>query len=279
MDMNLEGRTCVVTGANTGIGRACALELARRGAEVVLAGRSEARTAPVVEEIRTGGGHARFLHLDLSSLAGVKTAADEFLSWGERLHVLINNAGVVRVRRVTEDGFEHTFGVNYLGPYLFTRLLLPLLEASTPSRIINVSSEMHRPITSIDWDALHRRGSWLGVHEYRVSKLGNVLFTIELARRFGDVQSVAVHPGLVATDIMRHVPSWFRTFAYRNALTPEQGARTPVYCATSSELVTGGYYVNEHLREPGPGAFDRHFAEELWTRSERWVQSFLGPEA
>ena len=275
MEKNLEGRTCIVTGANTGIGRATALELARRGANAVLAGRSEARTAPAVEAIWTSGGHARFLHLDLSSLAGVKAAADEFLSWEEPLHVLINNAGVVRVRRVTEDGFEHTFAVNYLGPYLFTRLLMPLLEGSTRSRIINVSSEMHRPVTSIDWDALHRRGSWLGVHEYRVSKLGNVLLTVELARRFEDVQSVAVHPGLVATDIMRHAPSWVRTFAHRNALTPEQGARTPVHCATAAELVNGGYYVNEQLREPGPGASDVRLARELWTRSDRWVRPFL----
>ena len=181
----------------------------------------------------------------------------------------------MRVRRVTEDGFEHTFAVNYLGPYLFTRLLMPLLEGSTRSRIINVSSEMHRPVTSIDWDALHRRGSWLGVHEYRVSKLGNVLLTVELARRFEDVQSVAVHPGLVATDIMRHAPSWVRTFAHRNALTPEQGARTPVHCATAAELVNGGYYVNEQLREPGPGASDVRLARELWTRSDRWVRPFL----
>lgn len=273
--MNIEGRTCLVTGANTGIGRTTAEELARRGTKVVLAGRSEAKTLPVVQGIRSTGGDARFLHLDLSSLAAVRSSALEFLSWGEPLHVLINNAGVVRQRRVTEDGFEHTFAVNYLGPYLFTRLLLPALEASAPSRIINVSSEMHRPITSIDWAALHRRGSWLGVHEYRVSKLGNVLFTKELAARADGVETVAVHPGFVATEIMRHAPSWVQTLAHRNALTPEQGARTSVYCAATSELVNGGYYADVRLREPGPGAVDAHLSEELWERSEHWVHQFL----
>ncbi len=273
--MNMEGRTCLVTGANTGIGRATALELARRGAEVVLAGRSEARTAPVVQEIRSSGGDARFLHLDLSSLAAVKSAAEKFLSWDEPLHVLINNAGVVRERKVTEDGFEYTFGVNYLGPYLFTRLLLPALEASAPSRIVNVASETHRSITSVDGDALHRRGSWAGLHEYKVSKLGNVLFTRELARRIDGVVVVAVHPGFVATEIMRNVPSWVRRLSQRNALTSDEGARTSVFCATTSELVTGGYYANERLREPGPGALDDHLAEELWTRSESWVNPFL----
>jgi NAD(P)-dependent dehydrogenase (short-subunit alcohol dehydrogenase family) len=273
--VNAEGRTCLVTGANTGIGKATALELARRGARVVVAGRSETRTVPVVEEIRSSGGDARFLHLDLSSLAAAKAAADEFLSWGEPLHVLVNNAGVVRQRKVTEDGFEHTFGVNYLGHYLFTRLLLPVLESSTPSRVVNVSSEMHRPITSIDWDALHRRGSWIGIHEYRVSKLGNVLFSKELARRFDDVEAVSLHPGLVATDIMRNAPSWIQRLSHRNALTPEEGARTTVHCATTPHLIDGGYCVNERLREPGSGALDGRLAEELWIRSESWVRSYL----
>lgn len=273
--MNAEGRTCLVTGSNTGIGKATALDLARRGTKVVLAGRSKTRTVPVVEEIRSSGDNARFLHLDLSSLAAVKAAADEFLSWGEPLHVLINNAGVVRRRKVTEDGFEYTFGVNYLGHYLFTRLLLPLLESSAPSRIVNVTSEMHRSITSIDWDALHRRGSWVGIHEYRVSKLGNILFTRELARRLDGVKAVAVHPGFVATEIMRNAPSWVRPLAQRNASTPEEGARTTIYCATTPHLVDGGYYVNERLREPGPGALDGRLAEELWIRSESWVRSYL----
>jgi len=269
--VNIEGRTCLVTGANTGIGRTTAEELARRGAKVVLAGRSEAKTLPVVEGIRSAGGDARYLHLDLASLATVRSSALEFLSWGEPLHVLINNAGVVRQRRVTEDGFEHTFAVNYLGHYLFTRLLAPALQ----SRVLNVSSEMHRPIKAIDWDALHRRGSWVGIHEYRVSKLGNVLFSKEMGRRLDRVQSVSLHPGMVATEIMRNAPSWTRRLAQRGALTPEQGSRTSVFCATASELVNGGYYANEQLREPGAGALDGHLAAELWDRSERWVHTFL----
>lgn len=269
--MNIEDRTCLVTGGNTGIGRATAEELARRGAKVVLAGRSETRTLPVVQKIRSSGGDARFLHLDLSSLASVKSAAEAFLSWGEPLHVLINNAGVVRRRGVTEDGFEYTFAVNYLGHYLFTRLLIPVIER----RILNVSSEMHRSVMSIDWDALHRRGSWVGVREYRVSKLGNVLFAEESAHRFDRVESVSLHPGLVATEILRTLPPWIQKLAHRNALTPGRGARTSVYCATAPTLVNGGYYANEQLREPGEGAHDDRLAGELWERSERWVGPFL----
>ncbi len=273
--LGVEGSTCIVTGANTGIGRATAEELARRGAKVVLAGRSEKRTSAVVEEIHAAGGDAGFLHLDLSSLSAVKTSANEFLSWNRPLDTLVNNAGVVRQRKVTVDGFEHTWGVNYLGPYLFTRLLLPALEASDRPRVVNVSSEMHRPIRSIDWDAIHRRGSWIGLHEYRVSKLGNVLFTRELARRTDGVHSFAVHPGLVATEIMRNAPSWIERLAQRGALTPQDGARTSIYCATASGLENGGYYLREHLAQPGAGALDDDLAADLWARSESWVSSYL----
>jgi retinol dehydrogenase-12 len=273
----IEDKTCMVTGANIGIGKPTAMELARRGARMILAGRSAERTAPVADEIRSAGGDARFLRLDLSSLTGVRAAADEFMAWNEPLHVLINNAGVARHRAVTEDGFEHTFGVNYLGPYLFTRLLLPTLEASSPSRIVNVASDVHRSVTMIDWDRLHRSGSWVGFQEYKVSKLGNVLFTRELARRLAGsgVRVVAVHPGLVATQILRDVPAWVRLFAHRDAQTPEEGARTSIFCATAPEVVDGGYYAKEHLRDPGPGALDDDLAAALWERSEEWVGPFL----
>jgi retinol dehydrogenase 12 len=275
--VDIQGRTCIVTGANTGIGRATAVELAARGAGVVLAGRSASRTAPVIEEIRVAGGDARFLHLDLSSLAGVRASADEFLSWSLPLRVLVNNAAVARHRAVTEDGFEFTFGVNYLGPYLFTRALLPLLRSSAPSRIVNVASDVHRSITTIDWDKLHRRASFVGFAEYKVSKLGNMLFTRELARRVegSGVDVVAVHPGLVDTEIMRSAPRWVKLFMHRNMRTPEEGARTSVYCATAPDIVNGGYYARERLRDPGPGALDDDLAAELWERSEHWVEAFL----
>ncbi len=268
--MEIEGRTCIITGANTGIGRATAIELAGRRARLVLAGRSEERTGPVIDEIKAAGGHARFLHLELASLGAVRKAADEFISWGEPLHVLINNAGVARHRGVSVDGFEYTFGVNYLGHYLLTRLLLP----AGLQRVVNVSSEMHRSVTAIDWKALRRRGSFVGLPEYRVSKLCNVLFTRELARRHPELVAVAVHPGLVGTEILRNTPRWVNLFV-RNTKTPEEGARTPVHGATADDLVSGGYYAKSRLREPGPGALDDELASELWKRSEEWVASWL----
>lgn len=272
-DTPLQGRTCIITGANSGIGRATAIDLAGRGACVVLAGRSTERTAPVVEEIKAAGGDVRFLHLDLSSLAAVRAAAEEFIAGGGPLHLLVNNAGVARHRAVTKDGFEYTFGVNYLGPYLLTRLLLPTLEASAPSRIVNVASDVHRSVTAIDWEKLHKRGSYVGFPEYKVSKLANILFTRELARRLAGtgVTAVAVHPGLVDTQIMRNAPAWVKIFMHSNMQTPEEGARTSIHCATASDVVSGGYYAKSRLREPGPGALDDELASELWKRSEEWV--------
>jgi len=262
----------MVTGANTGIGRATAVELARRGANLILDGRSAERTKPVIDEIAARGGEARFLGLDLGSLASVRDAADEFSGWGIPLDVLINNAGVARKRAVSVDGFEYTFAVNYLGHYLLTRRLL----RAGVQRVVNVSSEMHRSVTSIDWEALRRRGSFIGLPEYRVSKLCNILFTRELIRRYPDVTAVAVHPGLVATEILRNTPRWINLFM-RNAKTPEEGAATTVFCATADDLVRGGYYANERLREPGPGALDDGLADELWRRSEAWVADWLQP--
>ena len=278
MSRDLLGKVYIVTGANTGIGRVTAEELARRGGHLFLAGRSEARTAPVVEEIRraTGNEKVEFLPRDLADPASVRAAADAFLSRGLPLHGLVNNAGLAGQRGLTKDGFEIGFGTNHLGPFLFTLLLLDRLRASAPSRIVNVASRAHYRARGIDWEALRRpTASTGGLGEYSVSKLANVLFTKELARRLGGtgVTTYALHPGVVATDIWRELPWGLRHLAKLFMISPEQGARTTLHCATSPEASneSGLYYDDSKVRHPSRIAQDPALAAELWRRSMEWT--------
>jgi retinol dehydrogenase 12 len=274
---DLDGRTFLVTGANSGIGRETALELAARGARVILAGRSEAKTRPVMDEIvsQTGNGGLEFLALDLGDLASVRRCADEFLSSGEPLHVLINNAGLAGKRGMTESGFEVTFGTNYVGPFLLTGLLLDRLRENAPARIVNVSSIGHYRAPGIDYDAVRRRTrSRTGLPEYFVSKLANVLHAQELARRLdGDrVTTYALHPGAIATDVWRQVPWPVRPLIKRRMLPAAEGAKTSLYCATSPVLAgeSGQYYDDCRRQEPSATATPE-LATELWDRSVAWV--------
>ncbi len=276
---DLEGKTFLVTGANTGIGRVTAEVLARRGGKVFLACRSEEKTRPVLEGIRAAGGRAEYLKLDLGSLASIRAAASAFLALGEPLHVLVNNAGLAGSRGLTKDGFELLFGTNHLGPFLFTNLLLPRLRESAAqggARIVNVSSKAHYEAKGIDWDVLRRPTRTItSIREYEVSKLCNVLFTRELARgKAGEgVHSYALHPGVVASDIWRKIPWPVRPIMLRKMITVEQGAETSLYCATSPEVAAhdGRYY--DHCREKAAAhpADDAALARERWERSEAWV--------
>src|SRR2546422_481847 len=182
---DLEGKTFLVTGANTGIGRETARALADRGAKVFLAGRSEAKVRPVIDEIaeRTGNTTLAFLSLDLGDVSSVRSCAAAFLATGEPLHGLINNAGLAGQRGLTESGFEVHFGTNYVGPFLLTSLLIDRLRDGAPSRIVNVSSDAHYRARDIDYEAVRTRTkSRTGFSEYAVSKLANVLHAQELAR-------------------------------------------------------------------------------------------------
>lgn len=273
---DLEGKTFIVTGANTGIGRVTASELAGRGAHVVLACRSEDKTRPVIDEIRANGGDVSFLSLDLGDLEKVKRAARTFLEGGKPLHVLINNAGLAGSRGQTKDGFELTFGTNHLGPFLFTKLLLPRLREARGARIVNVSSRSHYRARGIDFDAIRRStASVSGVGEYEVSKLANVLFTKELARgRAGaDIKSYALHPGVVATDVWRQVPWPIRSIMKAFMATNEDGAKTSLYCATSSDVADhdGRYYDACREKKPSTLSEDAALAKTLWERSEDFV--------
>jgi retinol dehydrogenase-12 len=278
MGNDLYGKVFLVTGASTGIGRVTAEELARRGGHVILAGRSEARTVPVVEAIRRSTGNAKveFLPMDLSDLGSVRGAAAAFLSRGLPLHVLVNNAGLAGVRGLTPDGFEVTWGTNHLGPFLLTLLLLDRMKESAPSRIVNVASRAHYRTRAVDWDAQRRPAtSTGGIDEYSLSKLANVLFTKELARRLSGsgVTAYALHPGVVATDIWRELPWGLRHLAKLFMISPEEGARTTVHCATAplATLESGAYYDSCKPVRPSRAADDPALAAELWRRSLEWT--------
>jgi dehydrogenase/reductase SDR family protein 13 len=276
---DLAGKTYVITGANTGIGKITAHELARRGAHVVLACRSEGKTQPVIDEIRreTGNQNVEFVQLDLADLASVRRCAEALLARGIPIHGLINNAGLAGQRGTTKDGFEIQFGTNHLGHYLFTRLLLDRIKASGPARIVNVASAAHYGPKRIDWDALRKpTKTRTTLHEYGVSKLSNVLFTKELARKLEgtSVTTYALHPGTVATDVWRKVPGPVRWVMKKFMVTPEQGAQTTIKCATSPELASeSGRYYDKDGREKRPArlADDAALAHELWAKSAEWT--------
>jgi retinol dehydrogenase-12 len=272
----LSGQTFLVTGGNTGIGLATARALAARGGRVHVACRSAAKGQAAVAAITaaTGSDQVRFLALDLADLGSVREAAAAFLSLDEPLHVLINNAGVAGRRGLTRDGFELIFGVNHLGHFAFTAALLDRLISSR-ARIVNVSSDAHFQATGIDFDRLRRPArSIAAMREYAVSKLCNVLFTQELARRLAGtgVTAYALHPGVVASDIWRRVPWPVRSLVTRRMLTVDQGAQTSLYCATAPELVqvSGRYYEQCAEREPSAVATPE-LAVRLWQHSEEWT--------
>jgi retinol dehydrogenase-12 len=274
---DLDSKTFLITGANTGIGRATAQSLAARGARVFFAGRSEATTRPVIDEItaQTGNERLEFLTLDLGNLDSVAVCADTFMQRDEPLHVLINNAGMAGKRGTTASGFELAFGVNHVGPYLLTRLLLERLTESAPARVVNVASEAHYRVDGIDFEAVREpTKTRTGFHEYSVSKLANVLHAQELARRMdgSGVTTYSLHPGVIASDIWRSVPWPIRPLMKLRMRSTEDGSRTSLYCATSPDVAheSGGYYEDAQRKEPGPAATPQ-LAAELWERTAGWV--------
>jgi retinol dehydrogenase 12 len=274
---DLTGQTILVTGANTGIGRASARALADRGATLVLACRSEAKGRTAAAEItrQTGNDRVTVLELDLGDLDSVRACAAAFLSQDRPLHVLLNNAGLAGQRGVTPSGFEIMFGTNHVGPFLLTALLLDRLTASAPARIVNVASDAHRSARGIDFEAVRRpTRSRTGMAEYGVSKLANVLHAQELARRLEGtgVTTYALHPGVVASDIWRRVPWPIRPLMKLRMVSTEDGARTSVYCATSPEVVndSGRYYVDSRPTQPSAVATPE-LAGALWSHSVAWA--------
>jgi retinol dehydrogenase-14 len=271
--MTMSGKTCLVTGATSGIGRETALRLAMLGATVIMAGRDPARGERAADDIRRRVPRAQVATVtaDLSSLAQVRRLAEEVLARHDRLDVLVNNAGVISTgRRLTADGLETTFATNHLGPFLLTNLLRGLLVRSAPARVVTVSSAAHKQVRTIPWDDLPG-----GAQAYPLSKLLNVLFTLELARRLAGtgVTANCLHPGFVRTGLGREVtgvPGAAVRLILRFRPGPATGAETPVYLASSPEAadVTGGYFVRRKPAEPSALAGDAQAAARLWTLSE-----------
>jgi retinol dehydrogenase-12 len=271
---DLQGKTFLVTGASSGIGRATAADLARRGGKVFIATRNEEKTRPVLDEL---GDSAAHIHLDLGDLDSVRQCAKEFLALDQRLHGLINNAGLAGQRGITQSGFELAFGTNHVGHFLLTNLLVDRLKASAPARIVNVSSVAHYSATGIDYDAVRRpTKSFMALSEYAVSKFANVLHAQELARRLEGtgVTAYSLHPGAIASNVWRRVP-WpidavMKIFMKSN----EEGAQTSLYCATSPDVAndSGKYYEDCAEKEPSSKATPERGAE-LWEKSEEWTAS------
>ena len=280
--MNLEqpsmnGRICLVTGATSGIGAATALGLARLGATVILVGRDKGRGEQVRRRIEaaTKANRATLLTADFTSQQSLRDLATRVQDSHKELHVLVNNAGIIATRRrLTEDGIEHQFAVNHLAPFLLTNLLLDTLKRSAPSRIINVSSVMHAG-RRLNFDDLRRDGSYETYRVYGETKLANVLFTYELARRLNGsgVTVNCLHPGVVRTNITRDMklPIRFLMKAFGFVLrSPTQGAATSVYLAASPEVdgVTGKYFVRCAEQPSSPESHDAAAAKRLREVSE-----------
>jgi NAD(P)-dependent dehydrogenase (short-subunit alcohol dehydrogenase family) len=276
------GRTAVVTGANTGLGFETARVLAIRGAQVVLACRDLGQAKEAAARILSSRPHpappagVQAIRLDLASLASVREAAEEIGSAYGPVDLLINNAGVMMTPyRRTDDGFELQLGVNHLGHFALTTALLDRLAGSAPARVVNVSSDAHYQARGIDFEAVRRRtASVTGMHEYAVSKLANVLFTQELARRLDGrgITAYALHPGVVASDIWRRVPWPVRPLLKLRMISPEEGARTSLFCSTSPEVAqaSGRFYEKSAEREASAVATPE-LGGALWQRSEAWI--------
>jgi len=273
-------KRALITGANTGLGKAIAVALAERGMEVVMACRSRDRGESAREEIvrQTGNRSVDLLILDLASLDSIRQFVVEFCARYDRLDLLVNNAGIsLTSRRTSADGYEMVFAVNHLGPFLLTNLLLELLKRSAPARIVNVSSSVHKN-AKFDPEDLQKEHNWEGRDAYACSKYLNVLFTYELSRRLGNagVTANCFNPGLVRTEFFRDyhpVPFMLRLVLRLIGRTPEEGARTAVYLATDSRFdqTSGRYYQNKKEIESAPGTYDPDLAARIWDYSSSLV--------
>jgi NAD(P)-dependent dehydrogenase (short-subunit alcohol dehydrogenase family) len=267
----VQGKVCLVTGASSGIGRETALGLAKLGATVILLCRDVARGEAARDDIRMRSGNAdvALLCVDLASQRSIRAGAVECMAKWPILHVLVNNAGISSARRiVSEDGYELTLAVNHLGPFLLTNLLLPALRAGAPSRVVNVTSRLER-MGRIDFEDLQSARHYNGLRAYARSKLANVLFTYELAERLrgAGITANCVHPGGVATNIVRDRAVWIRWLWAKLFAPPAIGARTPIFLASSPEVegVTGQYFEPPNRAAvSSPRSHDVALRRRLW---------------
>jgi len=278
----MHGKVCIVTGANSGIGKATALGLAQLDATVVMVCRDKVKGEEAQNEIKEKSGNDAIdlILADLSSQESIRQLAENIQQRYQQLHVLINNAGVVNLtRRETSDGYEMMFAVNYLAPFLLTSLLLEKLKASAPARIVNVSSDSHQA-GYIKMEDLQSEKQYKFMRSYGQSKLALVLFTYELARRLQGtgVTANCLHPGFVATNIGQNgVGSVGRSIVKlifsRLGISPEEGAKTSIYLASSPEIegVTGKYFAKSIPVRSAPISYDETLQRQLWEESAKLV--------
>ena len=275
----MQGKVCLVTGATSGIGKVTATALASQGAEVIIAGRNQQKAEDTLHQIKseTGNVTLQYLLADFSDLEQVRDLAAAFKERFSRLDILVNNAGAFfNTRRETPNGVEKTFLVNHLAPFLLTTLLLDTLQASAPARIVNVSSDGQK-LATMELDDLDFKRGFSGMKAYGRSKLANIMFTYELARRLagGNVTVNALHPGHVATDIWRTNFSIFgpalKWVMSLFSLSPQEGADNSIYLASSPEVegVTGKYFVKREPAQSSPTSYDEGLAQRLWETSEK----------
>lgn len=271
----MKGKIVLVTGASSGLGKATTLGLARLGATVVMVCRDRTRGEATRDKIKEDSGNKNIdlLIADLSSQQSIRQVAEEFIKRYNKLHVLINNVAVhLFERSVTEDGLETVFAVNYLGPFLLTNLLLDVLKASAPARIVNVASSLQG---HIDFDDLQSEKRYSGMAVYPKSKMANVLFTYELARRLKEtgVTVNCLHPGVLRTNLGRHFRGFFKFMLWVMwpfMLSPEKGAETVIYLASSPEVenISGKYFVKKKATLSSKESYDESIAKRLWQVSE-----------
>jgi len=276
---DMSGKRVLITGATAGIGKRTALELLEMGAEVIIVGRNAEKTEGVVKELRTAmkSDKISFLLADFSSMASIRKLAAEFLAKYDRLDVLVNNAGAVNTKReVTVDGYERTFATNHLGYFLVAKLLLPALERAGSARVVNVASDAHR-IAALNFDDLQAEKSYSSFPQYGRSKLANIYFTRELARRVADkgITVNALHPGFVASEFLSKGGIWSVLQPIGNlfAVSVPAGAKTSVYLASSPEVagVTGKYFYKCKEKSVKKFKGEDEAATRLWDESEKLV--------
>jgi len=277
--MSMEGKICMVTGANSGIGKATVIGLAKLNAKVIMICRNQEIGEKVRKEIisQTGNKNIDLLLCDLSSQDQVRKLVDEFKNKYQKLDVLINNAGVMLKKRVLSvDGIEMNYAVHFLAPFLLTNLLLDVLKKSAPSRIINVASAAHKR-AKIDFNDLQSENKKYRLFTvYGTSKLAEVLFTYELSRKLEGtgVTANAVHPGVVNSNLGRDQSKFSQWFARKFFKSPEEGAQTSIYLASSPEVegITGKYFVNKQPKESSEESYNEDYAKKLWHAAEEMTK-------
>ena len=282
----MRGLTCLITGATDGIGKEAAIELAKKGCNLILIGRSKEKGDKVVEEIRKVADSyvdIDYFTADLMLMKEVSRVADEVSRKYPKIDVLLNNVGAYfAFRDVTEEGFERTFALNHLGYFLMTKKLLPLVEKSDYKRIVNVSSSAHYGI-DFEFDNMNGEKKYSGFDVYKKSKLANVMFTYELAKRIEGTGITAncLHPGFVSTNFGKN-----NNFLWRNvirvamwltAISVKDGAKTSIHLACSDEVkdITGRFFANSQIKKGSSKAKNEEHNRKLWELSEEFVEKFV----